>query len=88
MKVTKNQLRRIIKEAITTADIAGGFDIPQADYDKFVDAIDAGIGSIEAWDVGRQWEGIVGYKLTPDEEEYVIENLDANGLISYEGDDY
>lgn len=81
MRITKNQLRKIIKEVVTPADIAGGFDIPEEDYMMFTDTISEGFGYIAGWDVGRQWEEIVGYELTPPEEQYIIQALDANGLL-------
>ena len=131
MKITKRQLRRIIREASTgqgsesradmakevvqalkrgqpgvelvgddeiyimtgkadgvTVKVVGrgrrGVLVDQIDQDKyneFADAIYKGIGTIEDWDVERQWKGMFDQELSPKALEDLVDNLEANGLI-------
>ena len=131
MKITKRQLRKIIREASTgqgsespadmakevvqalkrgrpgvelvgddeiyimtgrtegvTVKVIGrgrpGVLIDQIDQDKyneFADAIYKGMGTIEDWDVERQWKGMFGQELSLKALEDLVVNLDANGLI-------
>ena len=66
MRVSKRQLRRIIKEEKTKLLREGDLlPITQGDYDVFVEAIASGYGWIDPDDVERQWEGMFGLKLNP-----------------------
>jgi hypothetical protein len=91
MKITKRQLRRIIKEEkakiIREGQLQGdqwSLEITQDDYNTFADAVSQGHGTIVEWDVERQWDTMFNRKLSPAGLEYLVSNLSANGLI---GDD-
>jgi hypothetical protein len=82
MKVTKRQLKRIIKEEksklLREAEM---LPITQGDYDVFVEAIASGYGWIDPDDVERQWEGMFGLKLNPAAVGYLVEVLEEAGLV-------
>jgi hypothetical protein len=86
MRVTKGQLRRIIKEEKRKL-LREGEQLPitQGDYDVFVDNVQAGIGWIDPDDVGRQWEGMFGLRLSPAAVGYLVEVLDEFGLLGDTG---
>jgi len=96
MKITKQQLRRIIKEETrhiikevtpANAQFSPGdstLEITQDKYNQFAAEIaDGPYGWIDADDVARQWEGTFGVdSLSNVALDYLIANLDANGLIA------
>ena len=92
MRLTKRQLKRIIKEEMIRLREAfpphyspgdSTLEITQDKYDRFADEIADGYGWIDADDVARQWEGMFSVDgLSPEALAYLIANLDANGLIS------
>jgi len=85
MKITKRQLKRIIKEEKTRLlREAAQLPITQGDYDVFVENVQAGIGWIDPDDVGRQWEGMFGLRLSPAAVGYLVEVLDEFGLLGHE----
>ena len=104
MKITKRQLRRLIKEEYrhivtevtpANAQFSPGdstLEITQDKYDQFAAEIANGpYGWIDADDVARQWEGIFNVDGLSDVAlQYLIANLDANNLIGdvEEMDDY
>ena len=60
-------------------------EITQGMYNQFAEEIDAGYGWIDPDDVARQWEDMFSvHSLSDVALQYLISNLDANGLI---GDD-
>ena len=89
MRVTKRQLRRIIKEEKTRllreqrgfVDHVRGsstISITQQDYDQFVSDIVRGLGWIDPGDVKRQWE-LMGYpELSSAAVNYLVELLEAD----------
>jgi hypothetical protein len=80
MRITKTQLRRIIREQ--SADThPGEREIEYADYEAFTDSIDAGMGYIIDWDVARQWKAFTGKALSSAGEDYLKLALDANGFL-------
>ena len=93
MKITKTQLRRIIKESISQFDIDGPGDllaahnVNQEDYDEFVSAIEAGLGTIESDDVQRQWETMFNVRLGARDVAHIIDNLEVNGIINDDNND-
>ena len=99
MRITKRQLKRIIKEETAKlikeamGDVYGGheggrheLEITQDMYDQFAEEIaDGPYGWIDADDVARQWEGTFSvHSLSDPALRYLIANLDANGLIGDE----
>ena len=95
MRITKKQLKRIIQEEYrrivtevtpANAQFSPGdstLEITQDKYDQFAAEIaDGPYGSIDADDVARQWEGTFSVDGLSDVAlQYLISNLDANGLI-------
>lgn len=82
MRVTKGQLRKIIREEKTRLlREAAQLPITQGDYDVFVENVQAGIGWIDPDDVGRQWEGMFGLRLNPAAVSYLVEVLEEAGLV-------
>ena len=82
MRVTKRQLRRIIKEEKTQLlrEQRGSAMVPitQQDYDQFVSDIVRGLGWIDTDDVQRQWE-LMGYpELSSAAVNYLVELLEAD----------
>jgi len=82
MRVTKRQLRRIIKEEKTQLlrEQRGSAMVPitQQDYDQFVSDIVRGLGWIDPDDVQRQWE-LMGYpELSSAAVNYLVELLEAD----------
>ena len=82
MRVTKRQLRRIIKEEKTQLlrEQRGSAMVPitQQDYDQFVSDIVRGLGWIDPDDVKRQWE-LMGYpELSSAAVNYLVELLEAD----------
>ena len=96
MKITKRQLRRIIKEEktkiIKEAQLQGNqwsLEITQGDYSTFADAVSQGHGTIVEWDIERQWDTMFNRKLSPAGLEYLVSNLSAHDLIGDDdGDEY
>ncbi len=97
MRITKRQLRRIIKEEKAKllkeahGDVYTGsqdsltLEITQDMYNQFAEEIFAGYGWIDADDVPRQWETMFSvHSLSDPALQYLIANLDANGLIGDE----
>ena len=84
MKVTKRQLLQIIKEERAKLQEAFGVD----EFNHFVDAIRAGIGYIEDWDVARQWEGMFGVAPRGEELSTILAKLDRLGMIRDYDEDY
>ena len=96
MKITKRQLRRIIREekarilkevSPRDAQFSPGdstLEITQDKYDQFAESIaDGPYGWIDSDDVARQWEGMFSVdSLSNIALDYLIANLDANGLIA------
>jgi hypothetical protein len=99
MKITKRQLKRIIKEErarllreVTPANAQfspgdSTLEITQDKYDSFAEEIANGpYGQIDNDDVARQWEGMFSvHSLSDVALQYLIANLDANGLIGGQG---
>jgi len=95
MKITKRQLRRIIKEekAKLLKEAAGDvytnsgaryeLEITQDMYNQFAEAIaDGPYEWIDADDVALKWEEMFSvHSLSDPALRYLIANLDANGLI-------
>ena len=97
MKLTKLQLKRIIREEKAKllkeahGDVYTGsqdsltLEITQDMYDQFAEEIFAGYGWIDADDVARQWKTMFSaHSLSDPALRYLISNLDANGLIGDE----
>lgn len=95
MKITKRQLRRIIKEETARilketsprdAHFSPGdstLEITQDKYNQFAESIADGYGWIDPDDVARQWKGMFSADSLSDIAlQYLIANLDANGLIA------
>ena len=57
-------------------------EITQDAYNQFTDMIADGYGWIDPDDVARQWKGVIGTPLSDAALQYLISNLDANGLIA------
>ena len=82
MRVTKRQLRRIIREEKTRLlreqpAPAGRVPITQQNYDEFVENIESGLGWIDPDDVKRQWELMGLPDLSPAAVSYLIELLES-----------
>ena len=79
MRVTKRQLRRIIKEEKTRLlrEQRGSatVSITQQDYDQFVSDIVRGLGWIDPDDVKRQWETMGYPELSHAAVNYLLELL-------------
>tara|TARA_Y100000310_G_C20027007_1_gene510066 strand:- start:184 stop:492 length:309 start_codon:yes stop_codon:yes gene_type:complete len=90
MKITKRQLKRIVKEEyshiIKEVSYTGNsniLEITQDNYNRFVEIIASGYGWIDADDVERQWTSALGVQsLSPAALQYLIANLDTDGLIA------
>jgi len=99
VKITKRHLRRIIKEErrkllkeVTPANAQfspgdSTLEITQDKYNRFAGEIaDGPYGQIDADDVARQWEGMFSvHSLSDAALQYLISNLDANGLVGGQG---
>ena len=81
MRVTKRQLRRIIREEKTRLlrEQRGSstISITQQNYDQFVEDIVSGLGWIDPDDVKRQWELMGLPALSPAAVSYLIELLES-----------
>ena len=83
MKITKRQLRRIIKEEKARllreqpATSSGRVPITQQNYDEFVEDIESGLGWIDPDDGKRQWELMGLPDLSPAAVSYLIELLES-----------
>ena len=77
MKITRKQLRQIIKEE--RAKLKEAFAVDQ--FNDFVDAIRAGIGYIADWDVARQWEGMFGIEPQGEELSLIVSKLKTMGML-------
>jgi hypothetical protein len=94
MRITKRQLRRIIREEkvklIREVQLQGdqwSLEITQGDYNTFVDAVSQGHGTIVEWDVERQWDTMFNRELSPAGLEYLVSNLSAHGLLGDDNED-
>lgn len=83
MKVTKRQLRQIIREERAKLQEAFGVD----QFYDFVDAVRAGIGYIADWDVARQWEGMFGVAPRGQELATILDKLEQLGMLRDEDED-
>ena len=92
MKITKKQLKSIIREEkvrllreqpthFSPGDTT--LEVTQDKFDEFVAIIANGpYGWIDPDDVARQWEGTFGvHSISTAARDYLIWNLDAKGLI-------